>query len=128
MNNNKSVQVVALLTVAVLTLGTMQFAAAGGSETKLQAELTGDDTQASGKVKFEDRTGDRVRLSVEAEDLPADTVFTITVNDFSTDITSDGLGGFDLNLDNRDGDTVPSLTAGDKVTVSGGGITISGTL
>lgn len=125
-SNNKSVQLAALFAVTVLAMGTMQIALADGNETKLESQLTGD-ALSSGKAKFEERL-DRMKFSVEAEDLPANTEFTITAPGFSKVITSDALGGFDLNLDSRLGHSVPALEDGDVVTVSGGGIEISGTL
>ena len=77
---------------------------------------------ASSKSKFE-KSSDRLRISVEGEDLAAEfigtpaavevgghdlgTVEIVCLNPLADPPCT--LGGFDLNLDNRDGDIVPDL-------------------
>ena len=117
----KWLSVAALL--LVLTVPQLQLVEAGGGpETKLEGRLSGT-SLASGKAKFEERA-DRVRFSVQVEDMSSDGNFTVAVNgaEVSTITVAGGLG--DLNLDTRDGESVPSLKAGDDVEVSSGGVVI----
>ncbi len=126
-----SLQVAAILTIAVLAFGTMEFAAAKGGDdrTRLEAKLNEDGGDGSGKAKFEERD-DRTRISIEIEDVP------LECENYSATIDGAAVGGTfileddvcDLNLDDRDGDTVLSAEAGDEVIVTGNGVTLTGTL
>jgi len=126
-----SLQVAAILTIAVLAFGTMEFAAAKGGDdrTRLETRLNQDDGPGSGKAKFEERN-DRMRISIEIEDVP------LPCENFSATIGGEAVSGTfiedsgqcDLNLDSRDGDTVLSAEAGDEVIVTGNGVTLTGTL
>ncbi len=107
---------------------------AGDNETKLEARLTSTakgKSLASGKAKFEMRS-DRIRLSVEVEDVLATKEVEVFVNGASIGtVAIDAVGGADINLDSRDGDSVPILKAGDLVEVratSDGALILSGTL
>ena len=103
-------------------------------KVKLEAELVDDVTdEDSGKAKFEERIGDRIRLSIEIEDVPelcSDFTATIdgidVIGDFEFDETTPGGVQCDLNLDSRDGDTVPAVVIGHEVIVTNGVITLSG--
>ena len=99
---NRSLQVAAIMAITVLAFGTFQFASA---EVKLEAqlELAIDVNDGSGKAKYEER-GDRIKASVEIEDMEADTTYTILVNGETVGvITTDALGFGDVNLDSRNG-------------------------
>ena len=146
MNNNKSMQIAALLTIAVLAFGTTQFALAKDTDTKNDASLDEINGPGSGEVKTEVRLGDRTKISVQIEDVPrppntddvdACSDYTATIGgedvpgDFKFDgVTNaeDGLIGCDLDFDDRtnDGDIPSSLTG--FVNVTGNGITLTGTL
>jgi len=131
-NKNKSIQVVALLTVAVLTLGTMPFAAAGDdSKVKLEGDFTGVD---DGNAKFESRDdGAREKLSVEITDVNlADGVYDVSIDGTSIASATATGGIIDLNIDTQCDDTqpgdeceqgitdLPDLVGGEIVTVSNG--------
>ena len=117
--------------VVALSIPAISVVSAGGG-TELEARLTSTsaDPLASGKAKFEQRS-DRTRFSAEVEDISTDgTGFTVTVNG-STVGTLNVVGGIgDLNLDTRDGQTVPDMSAGDTVEVTGpdGTLILTGTL
>lgn len=122
--------------------------------TKLEVRLdaTDIDPLASGKSKWEQRfeedgvTLERQRTSTEVEDLSAEGAYEIIVSrdtteppdgTFDTVISSgemfvdvDALGFGDLNLDSRDGDSVPDMQDGDLIEVftPGGELVLSGVL
>jgi hypothetical protein len=106
--------------VAVLGFAAVQTADAA----RLRANLTGT-SAASGKAQWESRA-DRVRLSVEVEDvaLPNGTVLTVTACGASVGTITLALGEGDLNLDTRDGQSVPTCSNGSSVTVSNGAATV----
>jgi hypothetical protein len=100
------------------------------SRSRMRARLRpGSAAGAQGKADWEQRS-DRMRLSVEGEDLFA-------YEGQSVDIYIDGafvstqtvaLGGFDLNLDTRDGDSVPTVANGSICTVQiGSDVLLTGT-
>ena len=93
---------------------------------RARLELVDGSDDGSGNAKWESRA-DRVRLSVEVEDLGADRTLIVDVtrlvdgvgtNVFTVTITTDAVGFVDLNLDSRLGDAVPELLAGDTVSVT----------
>ena len=93
---------------------------------RARLELVDGSDDGSGNAKWESRA-DRVRLSVEVEDLGADRTLILDVtrlvdgvvtNVFTVTITTDAVGFVDLNLDSRLGDAVPELQAGDTVSVT----------
>jgi len=89
------------------------------SEIRLETRLmaTAADRLASGNAKFEVRP-DRTRFSVEVEDVSTRGNHEIKINGTSVDLfVMVNLGVGDLNLDSRDGDTVPELKSGDVVQV-----------
>ncbi len=109
--------------VAIYTNSSVE-AGGGGNGTRITIPLVGTNAArlASGKAKFEQQ-GSRRKFSVEGEDLRA-------FNGGKAAISVDGrqvgsvpirLGGFDLNLDTRNGQSVPSVGAASRivVTVSG---------
>lgn len=117
----------------VVVLGMNLLVFAGGNRTKLETRLsstTAAEPLASGKAKFEMRTN-RIRLSVEVEDVFAAAKVEVFVNGASIGtVVIDAAGGADINLDSRDGDSVPVLEAGALVEVrtSGGTVILSGML
>jgi hypothetical protein len=118
------------ITAAAMVLGAIVASGpawAGAGKTRLEAPLTGD-TLASGTAKWESRS-DRMKLSVEAEDLSGATATaSIFCNSTSSPDVAIDAGFFDLNLDTRVGDNVPVCAIGDTVTVTtDGGDTITGT-
>ena len=130
MKNRRSV-LIACMAVA-LGVGINMIVFASDPETKLRVRLTATDADplASGSAKWEMRP-DRVRFSTEVEDVAsADEIRVVAGgNDMGTLAI---VGGFaDLNLDSRDGDTVPVLSLGDLVEVfntNGNVLILSGNL
>ena len=99
---SRSLQAAALLAITVLAFGAIQFASA---EVKLEADLTlaVDANDGSGKAKYEERD-DRIKASVEVEDMIPDTTYIINVNGETVGaITTDAFGFGDVNLDSRNG-------------------------
>ncbi|MBI5288737.1 MAG: hypothetical protein HY873_07165 [Chloroflexi bacterium] len=108
----------------------------GGSSVKVEGQLAavsaGDDL-ASGKAKAEQRS-DRTRFGVEVEDVASPPgSFDVRLTRDGTPVAGsegltivvDSFGAGDLNLDSRDGDTVPLAQAGDLVeVVNTDGVTI----
>ncbi len=120
--------------------GSMSSGSGSGDETRLRAELLDSTGGDFGKADFRDR-GDRMKLSVEAENLDdlgvaeGDILSVFIGSSGVGDVTvaadadiSDGLS-FDLNLDTDDGETVPAVAVGDVVEVrnSAGTVILSGT-
>ena len=115
----------------------------GGSEIRLRARLTGNaigNFVPSGQADWRQRAGRFTRFSTEVEDvnLPADSELDVFVG---PSITCSGnpvgtiilgpppIRGGDLNLDTRDGDTVPLMRVGNIVSVCfNGGAVVSGRL
>ena len=139
--NNHSLQIAALLTIAVLTIGTMQFAAAGGE--KIEGDFENVD---NGKAKFETETKDgetREKLSVEIKDdvFTTDDEYTVTILGVGVEVFSPTVtlvdGEIDLNIDTQCDDTqpgdeceqeitdLPNLVSGDVVIVSLDGVEIT---
>ncbi len=117
----------------VVLLGIQLSTFAGGNETRLQARLTATaerEALASGKAKFEMRS-DRIRLSVEIQDVAVAGQVEVFVDGTSIGVAAIIAGGADINLDIRDGDSVPMLGAGALVQVrdtSDGALILSGLL
>jgi hypothetical protein len=103
----------------------------GGTEVRLRARLTGNaigNLIPSGQADFRTRAGRFTRFSAEVEDvkLPVDSQLEVFVSGSSvcsgTLLGNIVLGpapfrGGDLNLDTRDGDSVPQLSRGNLVSV-----------
>lgn len=104
------------------------------AETKIEASLTSTsaDPLASGNAKFEVRS-DRVKFSTEVEDVSTNGLGSVQVLRGTQVILrssiSISLGFGDLNLDSRLGDTVPTMSLGDQVSVfdAAGTMILSGT-
>ena len=83
----------------------------------------------SGDAKFESRS-DRTRFSCEVEDVSGGGTLTVKVDGMTVGTialefdSATGLFGGDLNLDDRDGDTVPNMVPGDSIDVIRGTATI----
>lgn len=121
-------------TGALLVLLGMHLSAfAGDNETRLESRLAATaerEALASGKAKFEMRP-DRIRLSVEVQDVAVAEQVEVFIDGDSIGIVAIVAGGADINLDIRDGDSVPVLGAGALVEVrdtSDGALILSGTL
>ena len=134
-NKNKSIQITALLTIAVLAFGTTQFALAKDGDMKNQADLSEIlHGLGSGEAKTEERS-DRTKISIEIEDVPGPCINYVAFigeeqvpGDFVTDFeTEDGLVQCDLDFDDRNDGVAPSSLTG-LVNVTGNGITLTGTL
>ena len=115
-----------------LTLATLVGSSPAWAETRLRAELEGNAIMGlvpGGKADFRDRLPkkDRQRFSAEVEDvdLEGDTLnvwvhATLTCDgELIGTITVGGPPdrGGDLNLDSKDGDTVPDMSEGDIISV-----------
>ena len=136
--NNTSLQIAALLTIAVLTIGTMQFATAGGDDrVKLEGEFSDVN---NGKAKFESRdvgtTEERLKFSVEITDLAVidNTEYTIEVSGETFFATSVG-NIIELDLDSQCNDGpddnncwLGAVELSDIVTVTGPGFSTIATL
>ncbi len=124
---NRKVWVSGAAAVALFLLGSGTSFAAG---TKLEGQLlaTNGGLQ-SGKAKHEADRG-RLKASVQVEDLAPRTKITIVICGASTTITTNAFGFADLNLDSRNGNTVPLCSEEDRdVLVSGAeGLLLQGTL
>lgn len=126
---------VILGSVCALLMGVT--ALAGGHETRLRGRLfaaPGQKRNAEGRAKFESRA-DRSRLGVEAQGTTNASMggrVRIEIGDFSAVVAFDPIArNFDLNLDSRDGDSVPTLEPGDLVEVFDdvtGALLLSGTV
>ena len=116
--------------VVALSIPAMSVVSAGGG-TRLEVNLTSTsaDPLASGKAKFEERS-DRTRFSTEAEDVTASGPLTVKVNGSMVGSMNVVAGVGDLNLDTRDGQSVPAMNVGDTVEVfdAAGVLILSGTL
>ncbi len=140
---SKKLNFVNVSAALVVVLGMNLLVFAGDNETRLETRLTSTaegpakrvqpaaPALASGKAKFEMRP-DRIRLSVEVEDVVASEEVEVFVNGASIGtVAIDAAGGADINLDSRDGDSVPILKAGHLVEVratSDGALILSGML
>ncbi|MDH3677359.1 MAG: hypothetical protein OEQ12_03565 [Nitrosopumilus sp.] len=130
---NYSLQIAAICTIAVLAIGTTQFALAkDDSRIKLEGEFNQVD---DGKAKFESRdNGDRKKFSVEITSVDANAEFTIDVAGTTFTATSDAFGLIDFNLDTQceddgsDCSDIPDMTSGEIVTVTGPNLLAQATL
>ncbi|MBI4311359.1 MAG: hypothetical protein HY681_06210 [Chloroflexi bacterium] len=122
------------ITLGLLALTLAMVAAVQAADvTRMEAGLTGSGAQGKGTWRLLD-TG-TPRMSVEVSDLQiaglaAGDQMTVSACGSISTITLvevlPGIIGGDLNLDSRLGDIVPTCQAGDPVTVTGGGVTLSG--
>jgi hypothetical protein len=106
---------------------------AAETRTRLRGKLSGaaiGGVTPSGNARFQQRS-DRMKASVEVEDvsLAEGTALDLWHNTGSNTPCAgtrlgtealDGFGGADLNLDDRRGDTVPVMIAGDFISVCQG--------
>ncbi len=130
MKNRRNVLIACMAVAMGLCINMFVFAS--GAETKLRVRLTATEAEplASGSAKFEMRP-DRIRFSTEVEDVASATEIHVFAagNDMGT--LPIVLGFADLNLDSRDGDTVPVLSVGDLIEVfntNGNVLILSGNL
>jgi len=132
MNSKNTTTLAALFTIAVLAIGTVQFAAAGGDETKLKGEF---DSVDDGAAKFESKDG-RMKFSVEITDLAVvdGASYDIAVNDqtFSA-IAIGNIVELDLDSQCNDGPTDNNcwedpVELSGTVTVTGPGISATAEL
>ncbi len=130
MKNRRNVLIACMAVAMGLCINMFVFA--GGPETKLRVRLTSTaaDPLASGSAKFEMRP-DRIRFSTECEDVASASNIRVVAggNDMGTLPIVAGFA--DLNLDSRDGDTVPVLSVGDLIEVfntNGNVLILSGNL
>ena len=127
-----SLQLAALLTIAVLSIGTMQFAAAGGDETKLEGEFSGVD---DGKAKFESKEG-RLKFSVEITDPSVVNAASYTIAVSGQSFSATAVGNIiELDLDSQcnDGPTdnncwLDEVELRGMVSVTGPGISTTAVL
>lgn len=97
-----------------------------------EINLSGDDINGvtpKGKAEFRVR-GQQTKFKVEVErvSLPDGTVLTVKVNDNTVGTLTLNLRTGELELNSNDGDTVPAVQTGDRVTVtdSSGTVLLSG--
>jgi hypothetical protein len=124
------------LVAALLMIGTTNavFADDGGRNgPQLRTRLAGAAIHAQipeGSAKFRSSTrGSQLNVEVEHVRLPAGTMLGVAVSRSGVSVTIGTItlastGEGELELDSRQGDTVPSLATGDMVTVNNGGTTI----
>ena len=132
MNNKNTTTIAALLTIAVLAFGTVQYAAAGGDETKLGGEF---DSVDDGKAKFESKDG-RMKFSVEITDLTVVDGATYIIDVSSQTFSATAIGNIiELDLDSqcKDGPTdnncwLNPVELSGTISVSGEGISATATL
>src|SRR3989337_173220 len=111
------IQSLAAISIVMLGIGGVQSASAGldDGQINLEARLNQDY---------------RVRLSIEIENM------SMNCESFSAKMSGVEIVGYfeynngvcNLNLDPRQGDTVPAVAAGDEVYVFGNGVTLTGIL
>ena len=125
------IQSLTAISIVILGIGGIQSASAGldDRQINLEARLNQDYGNGSGKAMFVAQDY-RVRLSIEIENMPMNCESFLAkmsgvevVGDFE-----DNNGVCNLNLDTRQGDTVPAVAAGDEVFVFGDGVTLTGIL
>lgn len=130
---SRTLNALSIPVAAALALALNFMVLAHDGRTRLESRLTATSAEplASGKAKFEMRD-DRVRFSTEVQDVAVAQQIEVVVAGMSLGtVAIDALGGADLNLDSRDGDTVPVLQDGDLVEVfdtNGNILILSGTL
>jgi len=132
---NLSLQMAAIFTIAVLTIGTAQLALAkDDSRVKIEGEFAGID---DGKAKFESRdNGDRMKFSVEITDLAVVNSASYTIIVSSQTFSATAIGNvIELDLDSQCNDGPsdnncwinPTELSGD-VSVNGDGISTTAKL
>ena len=132
MNTKNTTTLAALLTIAVLAVGTVQFAAAGGDETKLRGEF---DSVDDGKAKFESKDG-KMKFSVEITDLAVVDGSSYVIEVSGQTFSAVAIGNIiELDLDSQcnDGPTdnncwLNPVELSGNVSVSGEGISATATL
>ncbi|KRT61626.1 MAG: hypothetical protein XU09_C0004G0123 [Thaumarchaeota archaeon CSP1-1] len=125
------IQSLAAISIVMLGIGGVQSASAGldDGQINLEARLNQDYGDGSGKAMFVAQDY-RVRLSIEIENM------SMNCESFSAKMSGVEVVGYfeynngvcNLNLDTRQGDTVPAVAAGDEVYVFGNGVTLTGIL
>jgi hypothetical protein len=88
-------------------------------EVRREADLSATDVDpgASGRARFESRQ-DRAEFRVQVDNVSVTDAVDVFVNgDFVGTIVLDDRGDGELDLNTRDGDTVPTLQDGDEVEV-----------
>lgn len=106
---------------------------AAQSEIRIQTRLAGgplNGVAPSGNSRFRAKGG-HSNFSVEVEDvnLPDGTVLTVTINGSAAGSIRLALRGGEIDVNTKDGDSVPQAKAGDTVTVTGpSGAILSGVL
>lgn len=123
--------------LATLTLTPIPASAFQNAEVRIQTRLSGgplNGVTPSGSARFRAR-GAHSNFSVEVEDvnLPNGTVLTVTLVNASGTASAGtialSLRGGEIDVNTKDGDTVPRAKAGDTVVVSGpSGAILSGVL
>jgi len=106
----------ALTMIAVLML---MPATVFADEVRREADLSATDVDpgASGRARFESRQ-DRAEFRVQVDNVSVTDAVDVFVNgDFVGTIVLDDRGDGELDLNTRDGDTVPTLQDGDEVEV-----------
>ena len=114
--------VVSLLAMGVVVAGSAAPVIAA-DETRLKTRLTGPDIGGlvpSGAAEFRKR-GINKRFTTEVEDVNLTGSLRVCVNGMDLGTISLASGFGDLNLDTRDGQTVPGMSSGNVVTVRSGG-------
>jgi hypothetical protein len=89
-----------------------------GGETRITAPLiaTAADPLASGTARWEIRP-DRVTFTCEVEDVTTSGSHEVRVNGVTIGSVNVVAGLGDLNLDSRNGDSIPSMNTGDRIQV-----------
>lgn len=122
-----------VLALGIVVGSTSGTAAASDSRLRLEGDLNAAASLTSGDAKFEHRS-DRTRFSAEVEDtsIACGELHVFHVASSTTALgamTADGVGVCDLNLDTRDGDSVPGMSASDIIEVrQGTTVVVSGSL
>src|SRR5205823_14258815 len=88
------------------------------TRVRLETDLTATaaDPDAEGHARFESRS-DRAQFRVEVEDISTATAVNVLVNGQLVGVITLQAGAGELDLNTKDGDTVPMLHTGDEVEV-----------
>jgi hypothetical protein len=109
-----------LLGLATLTLFTCLTATVLADQTRVRLETdltpTAAAPDAEGHARFESRP-DRARFRVEVEDVSVTDAVDVLVNGNLIGVITLDNGFGELELNSKDGDTVPLLQAGDEVDI-----------
>jgi hypothetical protein len=87
-------------------------------DTRIESRMTATavDPIASGTSRWESRP-DRVTFTCEVEDVATSGAHEVRVNGLLVGIVDIVAGFGDLNLDSRNGDSIPTVRSGDKIQV-----------